>query len=241
MAKHKLERFAQMATFSNVIQPTLNEVLNKDYSLKGRWNELFFKNNNPIVLELGCGKGEYTVGLAQRFPDKNFLGLDIKGARMWRGAATAIEENITNAGFLRTRIEHICSYFAPGEISEIWVTFCDPQVRKAQKRLTSSVFLNRYKKFLKTDGLVHLKTDNTMLHAYTKLLCEQNGLDIKYNTTDLYHSGFDNEALLSIKTHYEGLFHAKGETIKYIYFSMEKCEKLHELSDDDEQEIRKLF
>jgi tRNA (guanine-N7-)-methyltransferase len=237
VGKNKLAKFAQMATFDNVIQPPLDEVLNKDFPLKGKWNAEFFKNENPIVLELGCGKGEYTVGLAQRYPDKNFIGVDIKGARMWRGASLAIQNNIRNTGFLRTRIEHILSFFAPGEVSEIWVTFPDPQLKRARakKRLTSSVFLNRYKQFLKPGGLVHLKTDNTPLYEYTCQLCQHNGLEVKYSTSDLYNCGFPNEVLLGIKTHYETLFYAKGFSIKYLYFTLDGCDNLQEPPQTDEE------
>jgi len=236
VAKHKLERFAQMATFENVVQPKLDEVLNKDYRLKGHWNESFFKNNNPIVLELGCGKGEYTVGLAQRYPDKNFIGIDIKGARMWRGALTCYQNGIKNAGFLRTRIEHITSFFAPGEVSEIWITFPDPQEKRtrAKKRLTSSRFLAMYKKFLATSGFIHLKTDNSLLYNYSCQLCLHNKLDVKISTNDLYNSGIDNEALLSIKTFYESQFLAQGISIKYLKFTLEGHETFLEPPDEED-------
>jgi tRNA (guanine-N7-)-methyltransferase len=236
VAKHKLERFAQMATFENVIQPKFEEVLNKDYKLKGNWNTAFFKNNNPIVLELGCGKGEYTVGLAQRYPDKNFIGIDIKGARMWRGASYSVQNGIKNAGFLRTRIEHIVSFFAPGEVSEIWITFPDPQMKRirAKKRLTSPTFLAYYKKFIATGGFIHLKTDSSFLYDYTCKVCSCNNLDVKVNTNDLYNSGIDNEALLSIKTFYESQFLAKGIPIKYLKFILDGHETFLEPPDDEE-------
>ncbi|MDP4210580.1 MAG: tRNA (guanosine(46)-N7)-methyltransferase TrmB [Bacteroidota bacterium] len=223
MAKNKLKKFAEMATFENVVQPHLDEVLNKDYKLKGKWNSEFFKNDNPIVLELGCGKGEYSTGLAERYPDKNFLGVDIKGSRMWKGASHAINTGLKNVGFLRTRIEHIASFFAPGEISEIWITFPDPQEKRirAKKRLTSSIFLASYKKFIKPSGIIHLKTDNTLLYNYTCALCSHNGLDVKFSTADLYNSNLNEEVLLSIKTHYEALFTAKGMTIKYLRFTLD--------------------
>jgi len=222
VAKHKLERFAQMATFTNVIQPSLEEVLNKDYKLKGNWKSSFFKNNNPIILELGCGKGEYTVGLAQRFPDKNFIGVDIKGARMWRGASFSLRNNISNAAFLRTHIEHIASFFAPAEVAEIWITFPDPQEKRirAKKRLTSSNFLALYKKFIEPAGLIHLKTDNSLLYNYTHQLALHNGLELRLNTNDLYNSGIEDQALLSIKTFYESQFLAQGIPIKYLKFTL---------------------
>lgn len=236
MAKHKLERFAQMATFKNVVQPRLEEVLNKDYKLKGNWKTSFFGNNNPIVLELGCGKGEYTVGLAQRYPDKNFIGVDIKGARMWRGALTCIQNDIKNAGFLRTRIEHIASFFAPGEVSEIWITFPDPQEKRvrAKKRLTSSKFLALYKKFLEPSGIIHLKTDNSLLYEYTCQLCLHNELDVKISTNNLYNSGIDDEALLSIQTFYESQFLAKGIPIKYLKYTIEGHETFLEPPDEED-------
>ncbi|HPV56712.1 MAG TPA: tRNA (guanosine(46)-N7)-methyltransferase TrmB, partial [Tenuifilaceae bacterium] len=176
MAKNKLRRFAENETFENLFQPTMSDVMNGDFHLKGKWRSDYFKNSNPIVLELGCGKGEYSVGLAKMFPEKNFIGADIKGARLWRGAKTAVEEKMSNVAFIRTRIEHIASFFAPEEVDEIWVTFPDPQPRekKSKKRLTSSRFLNHYAKFLKPNGIVHLKTDSQALHAYTKAVIEYN-------------------------------------------------------------------
>lgn len=231
-------KFAQMATFQNVIQPNLNEVLKQDYTLKGNWNRLFFKNSNPIVLELGCGKGEYSVGLAQRYPGKNFIGVDIKGARMWKGASDALKMGLSNVGFLRTRIEHILSFFAPGEVSEIWITFPDPQEKRirAKKRLTSSRFLPMYKKFLIPNGLIHLKTDNTLLYNYTCTLCAINNLKVNICTNDLYNANLPDEALLSIRTHYESLFLSKGETIKYINFCIDGQENFIEPPDDDSTE-----
>jgi len=236
VAKHKLERFAQMATFENVVQPELEEVLNKDYKLKGNWKATFFKNNNPIVLELGCGKGEYTVGQAQRNPNKNFIGIDIKGARMWRGASFSLQNGIKNAGFLRTHIEHIASFFAPGEVSEIWITFPDPQEKRirAKKRLTSSGFLALYKKFIEPSGLIHLKTDNSLLYEYTCQLASHNGLDVKISTNDLYNSGIDDEALLSIQTFYESGFLAQGIAIKYLKFTLDGHETFQEPSAEED-------
>jgi len=163
MTKRKLQRFAEMETFANVIQPEFEEVFGKDFRLKGLWNKCQFHNENPVVLELGCGKGEYATGLAKHFPDKNFIGVDIKGSRMWRGATTALGEQLHNVMFLRTRIEMIGSFFGPDEVDEIWLTFPDPQLKKARKRLTSSRFLNSYRTFLKKSGIIHLKTDNDVL------------------------------------------------------------------------------
>jgi tRNA (guanine-N7-)-methyltransferase len=234
VGKNKLQRFAEMATYKHVIQPTLQEVLNKDYSLKGNWNSQFFGNNNPIVLELGCGKGEYTVGLSKRFPEKNFIGIDIKGARIWRGAKTAVEENLTNVGFLRTRIEHILSFFAPNEISEIWITFPDPQEKRirAKKRLTSSRFLPMYQQFLKPDGIIHLKTDNHILYDYTYRLCLHNEIDIIKSTSNLYETETDVN-LLSIQTFYESQYLAKGVPIKYIQFTLHGKTSFQEPPEED--------
>lgn len=230
MGKNKLKKFAEMATFKNVIQPKTEEVFRVDHPMKGNWHAQFFKNDKPIVLELGCGKGEYTVGLASRFQEKNFLGIDIKGARIWRGASQALEGGLSNAGFLRTRIEHIGSLFAEGEVSEIWITFPDPQEKRdrSMKRLTSSHFLPIYKKLLKPNGIIHLKTDNSILYDYTCKLCERNQLNVLFKTDDLYHSGLDNEPLLSIKTHYESIFTEKGFSIKYISFTLEGHENFVE-------------
>lgn len=230
MAKNKLTKFALLSSYDHVIEADVDEVIHNDHPLKGNWNTGFFKNEKPIVLELGCGKGEYTTGLAERYPGKNFLGVDIKGARMWKGATHALDNGLKNVGFLRTRIEHIASFFAPGEISEIWVTFPDPQEKRsrATKRLTSTVFLNNYKKFLGTNGIVHLKTDNSLLYHYTAALCKHNELDVKFSTDDLYNSDLNEEVLLSIKTHYETLFVSKGFTIKYIRFTLNGHEPLSE-------------
>ena len=188
MGKDKLKRFAENKGFANLVEPPFEEVLNQDYKLKGKWHQDFFKNNNPLVLELGCGRGEYTVGLAQRFPDKNFIGVDIKGARLWRGAKTVHEEQIPNAGFLRTRIDFITSFFAKDEVSEIWITFPDPQRKKrfARKRLTGPMFIERYKQFLKPEGLMHLKSDSDFFFGYTLEQIEENKYTKQFSTADLY-------------------------------------------------------
>lgn len=236
MGKNKLMKFAQMATFDNVIQPELDDVLNADHQLKGNWAGAFFKNTNPIVLELGCGKGEYTVGLAKKYPDKNFIGIDIKGARIWRGAKTALEEKMSNVGFLRTRIEQITSFFAPGEISEIWITFPDPQEKKnrAEKRLTSSRFLPKYRQFLKPGGLIHLKTDNALLYDYSYRLCVHNNLNIVKATPNLYETETDSN-LLSIQTFYESQFLSQGIPIKYLCFILHEKDNISEPPDPDDQ------
>ncbi len=194
-----------MDTFDHVVQAKFNEVFEKDYKLKGNWNRDFFWNSNPIILELGCGKGEYTVGLAKQNPEINFVGIDIKGARMWCGAKTAVDDGMKNVGFVRTRIDLINSFFAPGEVSEIWITFPDPQPKKYYKRLTSSRFLGYYQKFLKHNGFIHLKTDSKELHDYTKALIELNKLETEICTDNLYNSGIADD-VLSIRTYYEQKF-----------------------------------
>jgi tRNA (guanine-N7-)-methyltransferase len=219
MMKKKLQRFAEMETFSNVIQPEFDEVFRKDFHLKGRWNPDWFRNGNEVVLELGCGKGEYTVSLARQFPDKNFIGIDIKGSRMWRGAFTALQENLGNALFLRTHIELIHSFFGTEEVDEIWITFPDPQLKKKRKRLTSSGFLNNYTRFLKNNGMIHLKTDNAILYSYTLDMAIMNGFKIRVQTDDLYNSGLNSENL-HIKTFYERQFLDRGMKINYLCFEL---------------------
>jgi tRNA (guanine-N7-)-methyltransferase len=223
-----------METFQRVYQPPFDEFFGKDFHLKGRWAVEVFGNSNPLVLELGCGKGEYTVQQAERDPDRNFIGIDIKGARIWRGARTANEKGLENAAFLRTRIEFINSFFASGEVSEIWITFPDPQLkrRRIKKRLTGSIFLNSYRLFLKDRGVVHLKTDNDELFSYTKALAEQNRLEILSETEDLYNSTLLNDTL-SIRTYYEKQFLSEGSNINYLSFRLPSEQKINELTDDD--------
>jgi len=227
VAKRKLMRFAEMETFDHVIQASFDEVFQNEYKLRGKWSKEFFKNENPIVLELGCGKGEYTVGLAKQNQNRNYIGIDIKGARMWRGAKTAQEENIKNVAFIRTRIDLINSFFAPGEVSEIWITFPDPQPKKYYKRLTSSRFLTYYQKFLKHEGFVNLKTDSEELYQYTNQVVDLNKLDVEINTSDLYNSKLVND-ILSIKTYYEQQFLNQGKAITYIRFKLDNTLKLEE-------------
>lgn len=223
MGKNKLARWAEMKSFDNVIQPETDEVKAEEHPLKGRWKKEFFKNNNPIVLELGCGKGEYTVGLATKFPLKNFIGIDIKGARIWRGAKTAYENKIPNASFLRTRIEFIKSFFSEDEIDEIWITFPDPYPKRqnSRKRLISPHFINSYRSFLKNSGIVHLKTDDIELYNYTCEIAKHNNLEIISTTDDLYSGNIEND-ILSIRTHYENLFLSQGIKINYLSFRLDK-------------------
>jgi tRNA (guanine-N7-)-methyltransferase len=206
-----------MRDFPHVFEPDGNDILLSDYAMKGRWNQQFFGNDKPIILELGCGRGEYTVELARRFPASNFIGVDIKGARMWKGAQESIRLKLDNVAFLRCRIEFLFRMFAQNEISEIWITFPDPQARKPRKRLTSSRFINMYADMLVPGGRIHLKTDSTILHEYTLYLLKWNGLSPDRCTADLYSSGFADE-ILSIRTHYESGFLRIGKPITYLSF-----------------------
>ncbi len=221
MGKDKLRKFRENETFACFVQPDFDSVFAGDHPLKGHWGRDFFRNDRPIVLELGCGKGEYTVGLAERDPDRNYIGIDIKGARMWRGAKTATERGLANVGFLRTRIEFIGSLFAEGEVSEIWITFPDPQLktRRARKRLTSPLFLARYARLLTTEGRIHLKTDSKHLHAYTRAVIDRYGLPLEADEADIYGSGFADETL-SVKTAYESRFLEMGLPITYLRFGL---------------------
>ena len=221
-----------MGTFNHVVQPSFDEVFNKDYRLKGKWVKDFFGNSNPLVLELGCGKGEYAVGLAKQYKNKNFLGIDIKGARMWRGAKTALDDEIKNVGFLRTRVDLTNSFFGEAEVSEIWITFPDPQPKKYYKRLTSTRFLGYYQGFIKQDGYVNLKTDNADVYTYTKKLIELNRLELSIDSNDLYNSGIADD-ILSIKTFYEKQFLAQGKPIHYLRFKLNKQVKLEEPKDEE--------
>lgn len=223
MGKNKLAKWDELSTYDNVIQPIGIGYGDSGHPIRGCWNRDMFKNDNPIVLELGCGKGEYTVGLAKRFPMKNFIGVDIKGARMWRGAKTSNEEQIGNCAFLRTRIEFICSFFADDEVDEIWITFPDPHSGRnnPNRRLTCPMFLSRYQHFLKNNGIVHLKTDSTELYEYTHEVILRNGFDVIASTKDLYTDFVGND-ILSIRTHYESIFLTKGLTINYLSFRLPK-------------------
>lgn len=221
MGKGKLAKFAEMETFSNVFQYPFSVVDNVPFEMKGHWREQYFKNSHPIVLELGCGKGEYTVELARLYPEMNFIGVDIKGARMWTGAKQALEARLKNVAFLRTNIEIIDRFFAESEVQEIWLTFSDPQMKNAHKRLTSTFFLNRYRKFLVDSGIVHLKTDSNFLFTYTTCMVKENKLPVVFSTEDLYHTeGLDEEThkILSIQTYYESMWIERGLNIRYMKF-----------------------
>ena len=219
MGKNKLQKFADMAAYPHVFEYPYSVAENVPFEMKGKWHEKFFKNSNPIVLELGCGRGEYTVGLGRMFPDKNFIAVDIKGARMWSGATESISEGLTNVAFLRTNIEIIERFFAEGEVSEIWLTFSDPQMKKATKRLTSTYFMNRYRQFLKPDGIIHVKTDSNFIFTYTRYMIEENKLPVLFITEDLYHSNLVDD-ILGIKTYYEQQWLDRGLSIKYIKFAL---------------------
>lgn len=231
MGKGKLEKFAEMKTFKNVFQYPFSVIRDVPFAMKGRWREEYFHNDNPIVLELGCGKGEYTVGLARLFPQVNFIGVDIKGSRMWKGAKMALEENLSNAAFLRTNIEFIDHFFAEDEVQEIWLTFSDPQMKNVHKRLSSTFFMQRYRKFLIDGGLVHLKTDSNFLFTYTTYMADVNKLPIVFRTEDLYHhADMDAETrqILSIQTYYEGMWIERGLNIRYMKFHLPRTGELTE-------------
>ena len=240
MGKNKLKKFGEMETFPNVFQYPFAVLQQHPFPLKGKWNSDFFHNDNPIVLELGCGKGEYAVGLAKKFPNRNFIGVDIKGARMWTGAKQSVEEGIPNVAFLRTSIELIASFFAPSEVSEIWITFPDPQMKKVRKRLTSTRFLELYRNILCDNGIVHLKTDSPFLYTYTHALVECNRFDTDIDTDDLYNSDIVDD-ILEIKTYYERQWLSRGLTIKYIKFHLPKEGELIEPDIEIEEDTYRSF
>ena len=226
MGKNKLKKFAAVKEWDHFFEPTMDDIKQSSFELKGKWNQEFFKNDNPIVLELGCGKGEYSVGLGKRMPNKNFIGIDIKGARMYIGAQEAAQNEMENIAFLRTKIDFIESFFGENEVDEIWLTFSDPQPKKPRKRLTSELFINRYRSFLKPGGKINLKTDNTELYEWTLEEVEAHGYQLETSNGNIYESGYLNKIpeeqadILSIRTHYEQLFSDKGEKIKYCRFTV---------------------
>ena len=235
MGKNKLSKFADMAGYPHVFEAPFSEISSQDtFEMRGKWHTAFFKNNNPIVLELGCGRGEYTVGLARLFPDKNFIGVDIKGARMWSGATESLSEGLENVAFLRTNIEFIDRFFAPDEVSEIWLTFSDPQMKKATKRLTSTYFMERYRRFLTDGGLIHVKTDSNFLFTYTDYMIKANSLPVEFSTENLYNETLTEDApeglrrVLGIQTYYEQQWIARGLNIKYVRFRLPSGGELRE-------------
>ena len=223
MSKNKLEKFAENETFPNFFQSGYHKIKEEGFALQGKWTKDFFKNNQPIILELGCGRGEYTVGMAEIFPNKNFIGIDRKGARMWKGCKASIENNMSNVAFLRTQINHIPYYFGNDEISEIWITFPDPQPKrsKANKRLTSPLFLDFYRQILKQDGIIHLKTDDDSLYAYTLEVIENLQNELIEKQDDIYAS-VNIDKTLKIETYYEKMWKEEGKSIKYVKFKLKQ-------------------
>ena len=240
MGKGKLAKFADMASYENVFQYPFSVVEHVPFEMKGHWREQYFHNDHPIVLELGCGKGEYTVELAKLYPDINFIGVDIKGARMWTGATQALHEGLKNVAFLRTNIEIIERFFSEDEVQEIWLTFSDPQMKNPRKRLTSTYFMERYRKFLVDGGIIHLKTDSNFLFTYTSYMVEKNSLPVIFKTEDLYHLedlenlgtigdlGNLDPKVLSIQTYYESMWIARGLNIKYMKWQLPRTGVLEE-------------
>ncbi|MBP3843356.1 MAG: tRNA (guanosine(46)-N7)-methyltransferase TrmB [Prevotella sp.] len=242
MGKGKLAKFADMATYENVFQYPFSVVEHVPFDMKGHWHEQYFHNDHPIVLELGCGKGEYTVELAKLYPDMNFIGVDIKGARMWTGATQALKEGLKNVAFLRTSIEIIDRFFAEDEVQEIWLTFSDPQMKNPRKRLTSTYFMERYRRFLVDGGIIHLKTDSNFLFTYTSYMVEKNHLPLLFRTEDLYGTGNGEtrttsqlsalnsqlDKILTIQTYYESMWIARGLNIRYMKFRLPRTGELTE-------------
>ncbi|QZE14148.1 tRNA (guanosine(46)-N7)-methyltransferase TrmB [Halosquirtibacter laminarini] len=219
MGKNKLKKFSEMETFPNVFQDSYKELQTRTFEYRGKWASDFFKNDNPIVVEVGCGKGEYTVGLAKKYPNKNFIGVDIKGSRMWLGAKESVDNKMINVVFIRTHVELLNLFFDKNEISEIWITFADPQMKHTRRRLTSTRFMNHYRQYLKEGGLVHLKTDSNFLYTYTDIMVHENKFEIEENTNDLYNSDVVDD-ILSIRTFYEQQWLDRGKTIKYLRWVM---------------------
>jgi len=225
LAKRKLQRFAENETFEHFFQPGWEE-LSAGFSLRGNWRSGFFRNDKPLIIEMGCGKGEYTVDLSGKYPERNFIGIDKKGARMWRGAKTSIEANRPNVAFLRIRAENICQVFGPAEVDEIWITFPEPQPNSPRhsKRFTSPEFIERYRKLLKPDGLIHLKTDNDMFYNYTLDVINEQGHKLLYSNNGLYANPDDSEVkdVIDVQTHYEKIWLSQGLTIKYLKFKLKE-------------------
>lgn len=229
-----------MTSFKNVIQAPFHSFDQPDHQLKGNWNREFFKNDRPVILELGCGKGEYTVSLAGRFPDRNFIGIDIKGARMWKGAKDALTWNIGNVGFLRTNIEIIEKFFAAGEVEQIWLTFPDPQMKNWRRRLTSSWFLEKYRRILNPSGIIHLKTDSNFQFCYTLEVIKENNLQVLACTGDIDHSDLLDD-VLSISTFYEKQWRERGIPIKYLAFQLNNSEPVREPVVEIEKDAYRSF
>lgn len=225
MGKNKLARFEDNLSFECLIQPVSTDVLNSSHPMKGNWNKNFFKNENPIIVELGCGKGEYAIGLSRIFPNKNFLGVDIKGARLWRGAKTVTDEKLPNVGFVRTRVDLTPSFFDKNEVDEIWLTFSDPQKKKERKRLSSPIFIEKYRQYLKPGGIIHVKTDSDLLYEYTLEQIRENNYELLIENNDIYNGFVQKQSeelqkILSIRTFYESMWLKQDIPIKYISFKI---------------------
>ncbi|MCC8071059.1 MAG: tRNA (guanosine(46)-N7)-methyltransferase TrmB [Bacteroidales bacterium] len=231
MGKNKLKKFREMETIDCVMQVPFGVLDAQGFPLRGHWHEDYFHNDNPIIIELGCGKGEYTVGMARLRPDCNYIGIDIKGARMWTGACQARDEGLTNVAFLRTNIELLPAFFAPGEVAEIWITFPDPQMKKVRKRLTSTRFMELYRQVMRDRGVVHLKTDSPFLYTYTRAMTSLNGLEMEADTDNLYESQYLDD-VLSIRTYYEQQWLSRGLPTKYLAWHLPGDGELEEPQED---------
>jgi len=240
VGKNKLSKFADLATYEHVVQVTYKHVQENGFQYKGKWSETFFGNNNPVILELGCGKGEYTVKLAKHYPEFNFIGLDIKGSRMWKGATQAKDQGLKNVGFLRTNIENIRMFFAENEVAEIWLTFPDPQMKRTRKRMTATNFISNYRQIMVPNGIIHLKSDSNFMYQYTDAMVAENKFELIRKTDDLYHSELLDE-VLSIKTFYEKQWLERGLTIKYLAFKLSHQEKLREPDVEIEKDPYRSF
>lgn len=240
MGKNKLSKFADLATYEHVVQIAYRELQAEEFRFKGKWSEAFFRNNNPIILELGCGKGEYTVKLAQHFPECNFIGIDIKGSRMWKGATQAKDLGLNNVGFLRTNIENLRMFFAEGEVNEIWLTFPDPQMKKTRKRLTATNFIETYRRITIPNGIIHLKSDSNFMYRYTEAMVAENRFEVIRQTEDLYQSEILDE-VLSIQTFYEKQWLDRGLSIKYLAFRLNHQNELREPEVEIEKDPYRSF
>lgn len=229
-----------MATYEHVVQVQFRQLQSEEFQFKGKWSRGFFGNDHPVVLELGCGKGEYTVKLARHFPEVNFIGIDIKGSRMWKGATQSKEMNLKNVGFLRTNIENIRLFFAEGEVAEIWLTFPDPQMKKTRKRLTATNFIASFRRIVVPNGIIHLKSDSNFMYKYTEAMVAENRFDVIQKTEDLYHSEILNE-VLSIRTFYEKQWLDRGLSIKYLSFRLNHQEPLREPDVEIEKDPYRSF
>ena len=227
MGKNKLKKFADLATYEHVVQVSFKQLQSEEFQFKGKWSKAFFGNSNPVILELGCGKGEYTVKLASHYPEFNFIGIDIKGARMWKGATQAKESGLNNVGFLRTNIENISLFFGKGEVAEIWLTFPDPQMKKTRKRLTATNFIESYRQIMVPNGIIHLKSDSNFMYCYTDAMVAENKFEVIRQTDDLYNSEILDD-VLSIQTFYEKQWLDRGLSIKYLSFRLNHHEPLRE-------------